>query len=356
MWKLINLLVAVGVSICICFILSYVRWWCHGCPKFKSFLVVGSVNHTRFLKSRHHFQYPLFFTCIDLKELKLLSSMLWPLFGYNCPAFASFYDKDHFKGQLLKKASTLEKCQSVLFQTNACVENSNKILLVTHLRYFGYCFNPVSWYYSIRESDETLDAVVAEVSNTPWLEMHSYVIHPKSPTSIVEVSQFDSSWICQHKKQLHVSPFMEMEYIYQWKFFSPLCDSFSVSCDLYPISSGVEELAKFQQDESSDKLWIPSPSRALIEFSDPPIFKSSFFSKKRLPINPINLAYCLICFPAECVLLQVVIHFEAFRLFQKKVPLVQHPTGLKTVATELVWHLFKPFYYTKQFIDKIFRI
>ena len=67
-----------------------------------------------------------------------------------------------------------------------------RIVLVTHLAYYGYCFNPVSFYYvlkrkqrtddSSRGSDEVeeIEAIVAEVSNTPWNEMQCYVLHPDS--------------------------------------------------------------------------------------------------------------------------------------------------------------------------------
>ena len=51
------------------------------------------------------------------------------------------------------------------------------IRLLTHLRYFGYCFNPVSVLLLLRpRPGATLEAIVAEVTNTPWNERHAYVL------------------------------------------------------------------------------------------------------------------------------------------------------------------------------------
>jgi uncharacterized protein len=46
------------------------------------------------------------------------------------------------------------------------------VTLLTNLSYFGYCFNPVSFYYlwgqhGTPQAGEVV-AVVAEVTNTPW--------------------------------------------------------------------------------------------------------------------------------------------------------------------------------------------
>ena len=50
------------------------------------------------------------------------------------------------------------------------------IRLLTHLRSFGHCFNPVSFYYCFDPAGERVEAVVAEVTNTPWGERHAYVL------------------------------------------------------------------------------------------------------------------------------------------------------------------------------------
>jgi DUF1365 family protein len=67
------------------------------------------------------------------------------------------------------------------------------------VRSFGHCFNPVSFYYCFDRAGARVEAVVAEVTNTPWGERHAYVI----PGGSAELP-----------KALHVSPFMAMDHRY----------------------------------------------------------------------------------------------------------------------------------------------
>jgi uncharacterized protein len=53
------------------------------------------------------------------------------------------------------------------------------IRLLTHMRYFGHNFNPVSFYYVFDAADSRLEYVVAEITNTPWDERHAYVLPPR---------------------------------------------------------------------------------------------------------------------------------------------------------------------------------
>jgi DUF1365 family protein len=81
------------------------------------------------------------------------------------------------------------------------------IRLLTQLRSFGHCFNPVSFYYCFGEG---LEAVVAEVTNTPWGERHAYVVAGDG-RMIKGASE----------KVLHVSPFMGMDHRYDWRVTEP---------------------------------------------------------------------------------------------------------------------------------------
>jgi len=74
------------------------------------------------------------------------------------------------------------------------------IRILTQLRTLGHCFNPVSFYYCFGQGGQSLEAVVAEVTNTPWGERHGYVVREG-------VGCFG--------KLLHVSPFMDMDHAYE---------------------------------------------------------------------------------------------------------------------------------------------
>jgi DUF1365 family protein len=76
------------------------------------------------------------------------------------------------------------------------------VRLLTTLRTLGVCFNPVSFYYCFNR-DEELQAVIAEVTNTPWGERHAYVAGENLA------------------KQLHVSPLMGMQQRYAFRAPAP---------------------------------------------------------------------------------------------------------------------------------------
>jgi DUF1365 family protein len=89
--------------------------------------------------------------------------------------------------------------------------------VLTHLRTFGHCFNPVSFYYCFEEAagggEEKLAAILAEVTSTPWGERHPYVLTRTPAGGNVLKGGFE--------KALHVSPFMGMEQRYAWRAPAP---------------------------------------------------------------------------------------------------------------------------------------
>ena len=85
--------------------------------------------------------------------------------------------------------------------------------MLTQLRSFGVCFNPVSFYYCMDDRDGRVLAVLAEVTNTPWGERHAYALTDSAPESTLVTGTFD--------KRLHVSPFMAMDHVYEARATSP---------------------------------------------------------------------------------------------------------------------------------------
>ena len=79
------------------------------------------------------------------------------------------------------------------------------------MRTFGHCFNPVSFYYCFTPAEQ-LEAVVAEVTSTPWGERHAYVLERTDDGRVLDGS---------FAKRLHVSPFMGMEQSYLWRVAAP---------------------------------------------------------------------------------------------------------------------------------------
>jgi DUF1365 family protein len=87
------------------------------------------------------------------------------------------------------------------------------IRVLTHPRSLGHCFNPVSFYYCFDRVDERVEAMVAEVTNTPWRERQAYVLAAGGANRSVLDAHF--------RKTMHVSPFMGMDHQYRVRASAP---------------------------------------------------------------------------------------------------------------------------------------
>ena len=123
-----------------------------------SCLYEGVLRHRRLQPKAHHFRYRIFMAWLDLDELDLLSEVG---IRRNSFAAASFYDADYPLGTPLK-AQVLNRLESL---TGA--RPDGRVMLLTQLRYLGFHFNPVNFYYCY-DGAGALRWVLAEVRNTPW--------------------------------------------------------------------------------------------------------------------------------------------------------------------------------------------
>ena len=219
----------------------------------------------------HHFVYPLFFSFIDLEQISNVGWSLWPIFKLNGGGhtFCSLDEKDHLKDWLVEEmalkqgeketreksntkhldghtaaAQSSTEASTLLQRALSFIANRTKgqktlppqgsVRLMTHLTYFGYCFNPISIFYCLRPEKHSsgntaatsinvnskkydlssadgqstashvstalkasssapsavpssavcadaphvsaIDSIIVEVSNTPWIEQHSYML------------------------------------------------------------------------------------------------------------------------------------------------------------------------------------
>ena len=125
-------------------------------------IYVGRVRHRRFTPAQHAFSYRLFMMYLDLDELPGLFDRfwLWSARGFN---LAWFRRSDHMAAE----ESSLKTAVLDHIEHETGMRPGGPVCLLSHLRYFGFGFTPVSFYYCFDEDGDTLAAVVAEV-NTPW--------------------------------------------------------------------------------------------------------------------------------------------------------------------------------------------
>ena len=167
----------------------------------------GTISHSRKKDAPHSFTYSTTMLFLDLDDIKnaFNQNIFWSYEKFN---LASFYRKDFFGDSKKSLKSEIIK----LLAKKLKVEIKGKIFLLTTLRYFGYCFNPVSFYYCYNKNKE-LVAIVSHITNTPWEERHAYVHDCRKIKNGTKVFEF--------KKDFHVSPFLPMDLKYNWKFVEP---------------------------------------------------------------------------------------------------------------------------------------
>lgn len=167
----------------------------------------GRVEHRRAVPVRHAFRYPLFMLLLDLAELDQVFRGRW-LWSTRRPAPARFRRADHFGDP----REPLDASVRRLAEEATGRRPEGPIRLLTHLSYFGYCFNPVSFFFCHDAAGEAVQTVIAEVNNTPWGERHLYVLDAGERDSLRRQLEFAP------KKLMHVSPFLPMNVDYRWRF------------------------------------------------------------------------------------------------------------------------------------------
>jgi hypothetical protein len=165
---------------------------------------------------------------VDLDELPELFDERW-LWSARRAAVARFRRRDY----LGDPGVPLPEAVRDLVAERTGRRPAGPIRLLTHLRYFGICFNPVSFYYCFDEQGENVTAVIAHVTNTPWGERHAYVL------DVTQVEDHGSAAVVSGRfsKQLHVSPLMAMDHVYEWRLTEP-GERLSVHISSEPLDGG----------------------------------------------------------------------------------------------------------------------
>jgi uncharacterized protein len=174
----------------------------------RSAIYEGWVRHRRRQPVEHEFRYPLFMSYLDLAELPEALDR-FPGWSARRTAPARFRRAD-FLGPADRP---LSECVRDAVAERAGVRPEGPIRLLANLRFWGHSFNPVSFYYCFDDAGERVRFVLAEVTNTPWGERHSYLLGSGEPNGRVIRGRLD--------KAFHVSPLMGMEHRYEWRTTEP---------------------------------------------------------------------------------------------------------------------------------------
>lgn len=168
----------------------------------------GRIRHRRFEPFEREFGYRIFMLYLDLEEIPEVMA-IHPLWSTRPRSPARFRRADYLGPADLP----LRDAVGDLVESRTGRRPEGPIRMLTHLRYWGVCENPVSFYYCFDSRGEIVETVVAEVTNVPWGDRHSYVI---------ERGQGDGRPVSTTTpKRLHVSPLMSMDHDYDLRFGEP---------------------------------------------------------------------------------------------------------------------------------------
>ena len=227
-------------------------------------LYQGSVVHHRLKPKNHRFQYNVNYFFFDLSKPSDLITIPWIL---------TFRPKNYL--------TEMQAREELTKHFGMAAAEVKSIFILTQLSYFGFCFNPVSFYYCYGKNNKLL-FILSLTTNTPWGEKH---------VNCFDFEKFQGEF--HFAKEFHVSPFMPMEIDYTWNFNNPH-----------------EHILITMQNKNAGET-------------------NSFFSAqmnlKSQKLTHKNVYLSLINFPLMSFRTIVGIYWQALVLYLKKVPFYAHP-------------------------------
>lgn len=262
-------------------------------PTHAAALYTGTLRHRRFAPRAHAFEYSLFMVLVDVDRVREAMAVS-RLTAYNRWNWAAFHESDHVGDARLRLRERLRDSA----RASGLNLPGGPIYLLTHLRYAGYLFNPISLYYCC-DRDGVPRLVMADVSNT-YGGRHQYWLEPPddAPRRLRATAA----------KALYVSPFMDHRVDYEF-FLTP------------PSDHLVAHIVVHAQDAAARGAGADAPGEGRAHGGHRGIFDATL-TLRREAWTPRNLRRVLLRHPWMTAKVTAAIHWEALRLRLKSIPVV----------------------------------
>jgi uncharacterized protein len=241
-------------------------------------LGMGRVRHTRLRPARNQFVYPTYFLMLPMRSLRAQASAQ---LARNRFGLISFFDRDHGDGG----TDSLAWLDALLARENI-TDAQGEVWLHCYPRVLGYTFKPVSFWYCHR-ADNSLAAIVVEVNNT-FGERHCYLLSGPELAYGRELLA---------KKVFHVSPFCDVTGSYRFRFMRTEAQA----------GEAARTVVRLDHDTAEGPLIQTSVSGTLVALS-PRSIRRAFFGM-----------------PMMTLMVIARIHWQAVRLWFKRVPFFRKP-------------------------------
>lgn len=180
-------------------------------------LYEGTLHHVRYGTPSHAFDSRVLMAWLDLAELPGALDA-HPFWSARRRAPVAFRRAD-FHGD---PTVPLDEAVRDTIEVNLGRRPNGPVRLLAHLRTWGWSFNPIAFYFAFSPDGTVVEALVAEVTNTPWHERHAYVM---------AVDAAEVTTPVRFAKQLHVSPFMDLDLDHSLSFTRPGAPKLTVAMD-----------------------------------------------------------------------------------------------------------------------------
>jgi len=244
----------------------------------------GVVRHHRLRPVDNAFAYPTYFLMLPMRSLR---TQVCAQIHRNRFGLLAFHDRDHgdARGDALAWLDELLSAEGIHDATG-------EVWLQTYPRVLGYVFKPVSFWY-IHRADGSLTAILVEVNNT-FGERHCYLLAGE---------QLAYGRDLRARKVFHVSPFSHVTGGYRFRFMRA------------DLPEGARCVARIDHEDAEGALLQTSLSGRLAPVTRASV-RAAFFGMPMMSLGVIAR-----------------IHWQALRVWLKRVPYVKKPQPPETFVT-----------------------